>query len=118
MRSQGWVGISTFDANVELVTHQINEMAMVREKVYNMEQAHLAMKSKYECRCSSCFFGQMLIPLDMRRRSHVYSVNLRHEGELPHAQLELVVQVHKHQMLVLRNQPHLSAMDQVICLVV
>ncbi|KAH8682982.1 WD40-repeat-containing domain protein [Tricladium varicosporioides] len=30
------------------ITHQINEMAMVREKVYAMEQTHLALKQKYE----------------------------------------------------------------------
>ncbi|RDL35307.1 WD40 repeat-like protein [Venustampulla echinocandica] len=30
------------------ITQQINEMAMVREKVYAMEQTHLALKQKYE----------------------------------------------------------------------
>lgn len=31
-----------------LVSSQINEMQMVREKVYAMEQAHLALKAKYD----------------------------------------------------------------------
>jgi ABC-type transporter Mla maintaining outer membrane lipid asymmetry ATPase subunit MlaF len=52
MRLQGWVVLSiSLVLTCEIVTHQINEMAMVREKVYNMEQAHLAMKSKYGCSC-------------------------------------------------------------------
>lgn len=53
-------------ANPYPVTHQINEMAMVREKVYNMEQAHLAMKSKYGRLVS--FLIDLLIFLGMRKK--------------------------------------------------
>ena len=34
-------------ADVPIVQAQVNEMALIREKVYTMEQAHMALKQKY-----------------------------------------------------------------------
>jgi hypothetical protein len=44
--SEIWLELEARSLLTLLVAQQINEMQMVREKVYSMEQTHLALKQK------------------------------------------------------------------------
>jgi hypothetical protein len=44
--SETWLELEARSLLILSVAQQINEMQMVREKVYSMEQTHLALKQK------------------------------------------------------------------------
>ncbi len=93
------------------VATQIQEMQMVREKVYAMEQTHLALKQKCVPRIVSKLHANSCI--DTTRRLPVYIVSLKLE------ELTLALQAAHHKMLVHLNRPLLrSVMARATSLVV